>query len=195
MHIWNINSISPFVDMRPLYRRISYLRACFPSPAFNPFFLLWCTCADVSNEMKVSEQEVFWLTILGVLKRPLADMLEVHRRIEREITDAEDPHTHAATSPFEVLTAFGFHSTVENPEIIIIYPNRSSRLPDEKQKFGRGVTVVFYSLQFLRKPQTRTDEIEIEQCSMNINYNSSRRKSAKAYIVCLLNSHAIKAES
>lgn len=34
-------------------------------------------------------------------------MLEVHRRIEREITDAEDPHAHAATSPFEVLTAFG----------------------------------------------------------------------------------------
>lgn len=57
--------------------------------------------------MKVLEQEVFCLTILRVLKRPLADTLEVQRRVE-EITDTQDLHAHAASSPFEVLTAFDF---------------------------------------------------------------------------------------
>lgn len=58
----------------------------------------------MSNETKVMEQDVFPLTILNVLRRPLADMLEVQRHIE-EITDSEDLRAHAAT-PFEVLTVF-----------------------------------------------------------------------------------------
>lgn len=66
-----------------------------------------------SNEIKVLEQEVFTLTILKVLKRPLADMLEVQRCTE-EITDTKDLHARAATSPFEVLTAFDFLSSVES---------------------------------------------------------------------------------
>lgn len=83
------------------------------SPFPATYFLLQYTCADVSNEMKVFEQEVFPLTILKVLKRPLADMLEVQRRIE-EITDTKDLHTNTATTPFEVLTAFDSLSSVES---------------------------------------------------------------------------------
>lgn len=75
----------------------------------------------MSNETKVMEEEVedFPLTILNVLRRPLADMLEVRRHIE-EITDTEDLRTHAAT-PFEVLTVFDpphthTHTSVERSD-------------------------------------------------------------------------------
>lgn len=97
--------------MRPLSRRHP-IRECLFS-FLQHFLLLQYTCADVSNEMKVLEQEVFPHTVLKVLKRPLADMLEVHWRIE-EITDTKDLHAHAATTPFEVLTAFDFLSSVES---------------------------------------------------------------------------------
>lgn len=107
---WNIYSISLLLTWDHFVEDISFVSF---SCMFFSFFLVQYTCADVSNEMKVLEQEVFWLTILSVLKRPLADMLEVHRRIE-EITDTEDLHAHAATSPFEVLTAFDFLSSVES---------------------------------------------------------------------------------
>lgn len=88
MCIWNINSISPLLTWDH-FEKISHSWA--PSPLPSTSFLLCYTCADVSNEMKVFEQEVFPLTILKVLKRPLADMLEVQRRIE-EITDTKDLH-------------------------------------------------------------------------------------------------------
>lgn len=77
--------------------------------------------------MKVLEREVFQLTILKVLKGPLADTLEVHRRME-EITHTKDLHAHAATTtPFEVMTAFDFLSSVESRDYNYLpYPRLTS---------------------------------------------------------------------
>lgn len=85
--------------------------------------------------MKVLEREVFQLTILKVLKGPLADTLEVHRRME-EITHTKDLHAHAATTtPFEVMTAFDFLSSVESWDYNYLpYPRLTSAW--WKQKFS-----------------------------------------------------------
>lgn len=101
----------PFVDMRPPMRRYP-ICLCFSPLLLYIFLRLQFTCTHLSNEMEVLEREVFWLTILRLLNRLLADMLEVHQRIE-EITDTQDLHIHAATSPFEVLTALSFLFSVE----------------------------------------------------------------------------------
>lgn len=65
------------------------------------------------NEVRLLEQEALAQTILKLLRRPLADVLEVHWHIE-EITDTKDLHAPPATTPFEVLTAFHFLSSLES---------------------------------------------------------------------------------
>lgn len=67
----------------------------------------------MSNEVRVLEQEAFAPTILKLLRRPLAEMFEVHWHIE-EITDTKNLHAPPATTPFEVLTAFDFLSSLES---------------------------------------------------------------------------------
>lgn len=66
-------------------------------------------------------------------------------------------------------------SPLLNPEIIIIYQNHSSHLPDGKQHFDRSVSVIFRSVLF-HMEHNGTDQIQGEQCSMNISRNSKRRK-------------------
>lgn len=104
MHVWNINSISPLLTRDHFLGDILFVivfsrchSATFfffpaspPCPPPNTH-----TCADVSNEMKVLEREVFPLTILKVLKGPHADTLEVHPPHWKEITHGEDLHARA----------------------------------------------------------------------------------------------------
>lgn len=82
-------------------------------------------------KIRVLEQEVFRLTILSGLKRPLADMLEVWK-------NSEDLHTHIHTHTCSFVSLWSSDSNsasspLLNPEIIIIYHNRGSHPPNENK--------------------------------------------------------------
>lgn len=141
MDIWSINSISPLLSQNYFQHTILFVSVL----SFLPQY----TCADMSDEMKVSEQEVSHPWYWNYWGEPSL----ICSRCTGVLT------TGALTQP-PLPLKFWQHSTSSplwNAEIIIIYHSGASHLPDEN-KFNHNELVIFYSLQFF----TRTTAARIK---------------------------------